>query len=106
MQLIIGNYNYSTWSMRPWLFQDFHNLPIQVERVCLFTDDTRATLDKHFSNQKVPLLIDGDLDIWDSIAILEYLGEKFPETNPWPEDTKRAALPERLVPKCIRALWR
>ena len=56
--------------------------------LCLFTGEIRSTLDKHFSNQKAPLLLDGDLDIWDSIAMLEYFGEKFPETSPWPDDAK------------------
>jgi len=86
MQLIIGNYNYSTWSLRPWLFVDHHDLPVEIVQMRLFSPELLATLDRHFSNGKVPLLLDGNIEIWDSIAILEYLGEKFPTSNPWPAD--------------------
>jgi len=84
MQLIIGNCNYSTWSMRPWLYAHYHQLPIDIVGMNLFSDELLAKLEGHFSNGKVPLLLDGDIEVWDSIAILEYFGEKFPQTDPWP----------------------
>ncbi len=86
MKLIIGNYNYSTWSLRAWLFVHLHNLPVEIVRMPLFTEQMRMTLESHFSNQKVPLLLDGEIEVWDSLAILEYLGEQFPETGAWPQD--------------------
>ncbi len=92
MKLIIGNYNYSTWSLRAWLFVHFHQLPVEVIRIPLDTDQMRVTLEPHFSNQKVPLLLDGALEVWDSLAILEYLGEKFPETLPWPKNASARAV--------------
>jgi glutathione S-transferase len=90
--LIIGNQNYSTWSMRPWLFVKYHELDVDIEKVTLFTDQTRQKLANHFSNGKVPLLIDGDLEVWDTMAILEYLAEKFPHTRAWPDDVEARAV--------------
>jgi glutathione S-transferase len=98
MKLIIGNYNYSTWSLRAWLYVHYHQLPVEVERIPLDTDQMRETLEPHFSNRKVPLLIDGELEVWDSMAILEYLGEKFPETSPWPKN-----LAARAVARAVSA---
>ncbi len=86
MRLIIGNANYSTWSMRPWVFVHRHDLPVTVEFHDLFTDDMSAALSDRFSNGKVPVLVDDGFEVWDSLAVLEYLGERFPETAPWPAD--------------------
>ena len=85
MELIIGNYNYSSWSMRPWLFVHKYSLPLKVIRYDLDTPEMHNVLSERFSNGKVPVLVGGDTDIWDSLAILEYLGERFPHTNPWPD---------------------
>ena len=91
MKLIIGNQNYSTWSMRPWLFIKHHNLDVEIEKLVLFASETVDKLSQYFSNGKVPLLTDGDLEIWDSLAILEYLAEKFPDCRGWPlEPSARA----------------
>jgi glutathione S-transferase len=92
MKLIIGNQNYSSWSMRPWLFINYHKLDVEFEKLVLFTEQTREKLGHHFSNGKVPLLVDGDLEVWDTMAILEYLSEKFPETRAWPQDTAARAV--------------
>lgn len=92
MQLIIGNYNYSTWSMRPWLFVHKHKLPVEVMRYGLSTDQMRDMLSERFSNGKVPVLLDGTTEVWDSIAILEYLGERFPKSQPWPDDPRARAV--------------
>ena len=98
MKLIIGNYNYSTWSMRPWLFVHYHQLPVDIVSMRLFSEQLIAELDHHFSNGKVPLLLDGELEVWDSLAILEYLGERFPHTSPWP-----AASEARAVARAVSA---
>jgi glutathione S-transferase len=97
-KLVIGNQNYSTWSMRPWLFVKYHELDVEIEKVTLFTDETRQKLADHFSNGKVPLLIDGNLEIWDTLAILEYLAEKYPHTRAWPE-----AVEARAVARAVTA---
>ncbi len=98
MELIIGDYNYSTWSMRPWVFIHKHALPVTVHRYGLSSDEIRGVLAQCFSDGKVPVLRDGDNEIWDSFAILEYLGERFPETRAWPE-----ALTARAVARSVSA---
>ena len=92
MKLVIGNQNYSSWSMRAWIYVAYHDLDVEIEKICLFTDQAREKLDQHFSNGKVPLLVDGDLEVWDTLAILEYLAERFPETFGWPEDSQARAV--------------
>lgn len=92
MKLLIGNQNYSTWSMRPWLFIKHHDLDIEIEKLTLFSSATEEKLSQHFSNGKVPLLLDDDVEIWDTISILEYLNEKFPACQGWPSDVSTRAV--------------
>ena len=84
MKLIIGDYNYSSWSMRPWMFIKYHQLDVDVERLMFESDELAQRLDGLFSNGKVPVLIDDDLEIWDTLAILEYLNERFPDCQGLP----------------------
>ena len=63
MKLIIGDYNYSSWSMRPWMFIKYHQLDVDVERLMFESDELAQRLDGLFSNGKVPVLIDDDLEI-------------------------------------------
>ena len=98
MELIIGDYNYSTWSMRPWLFVHKHSLPVEIQRYGLSSSTMEQVLTKRFSAGKVPVLLDDGKDIWDSLAILEYLGERFPGTNPWPQ-----AIGERAIARSVCA---
>jgi glutathione S-transferase len=86
MKLVIGNKNYSSWSMRPWLALRGCNIPFEEIFVPLYTDD-KADKDRILSFSpagKVPILIDGDVTVWDSLAIIEYLAERFPEAGLWP----------------------
>lgn len=92
MKLIIGDYNYSTWSMRPWLFVHKHNLPVEVKRYDLCSKNLHQALSDRFSNYKVPVLLDNDTEVWDSLAILEYLGECFSGTQPWPKNPEARAV--------------
>ena len=88
LKLVIGNKNYSSWSMRPWLALRANNIPFEETFIPLYTN-VQADKEKILSfshSGKVPALIDGDVTVWDSLAIIEYLAEKFPETRPWPED--------------------
>src|SRR4051794_22885376 len=88
LKLVIGNKNYSSWSMRPWLALRANNIPFEEIFVPLYTDD-KADKDRLLSFNpagKVPALIDGDVTVWDSLSIIEYLAEKFPRTALWPED--------------------
>ena len=88
LTLVIGNKNYSSWSMRPWLALRANNIPFEEVFIPLYTDnpaDKQRILS--FSRAgKVPALIDGDITVWDSLAIIEYLAERFPEAKLWPED--------------------
>ncbi|WMT71708.1 glutathione S-transferase family protein [Bradyrhizobium sp. Ash2021] len=88
LKLVIGNKNYSSWSMRPWLALRANNIAFDEVLIPLYTDD-KADKDRILSFSragKVPALIDGDVTIWDSLAIIEYIAEKFPEIRLWPED--------------------
>ena len=90
-QLFIGNKNYSTWSMRPWLL--FTQAGIAFKEHLIQFDSFAA--DSHFKTAilkfnptgKVPVLVDGDIVVWDSLAICEYVAEQHPELTLWPQDT-------------------
>ncbi|WP_422088205.1 glutathione S-transferase family protein [Variovorax sp.] len=89
-KLYIGNKNYSSWSMRPWVLMKQAGIPF--EEVMVRFDSFEA--DSKFKSviaainpvAKVPVLVDGDLAIWDTLAIAEYLAETFPEKQLWPRD--------------------
>jgi len=86
MKLVIGNKNYSSWSLRPWLAMRAKGIAFDEERVALNQPQTRARLLGHSPSGKVPVLVDEDIAIWDSLAIVEYLAEKFPQARLWPTD--------------------
>ncbi|MDX2503863.1 MAG: glutathione S-transferase family protein [Gammaproteobacteria bacterium] len=92
LSLIIGNKNYSSWSLRPWLWMKHLDIPFVEKRVPLFTEQTNSQLEQYYSNYKVPVLLDGEFIVWDSLAILEYLAEKFPQHQGWPENFKDRAM--------------
>jgi len=87
LKLVIGNKNYSSWSMRPWLALRANNIAFEEVFIPLYTGDADKQRILGFSRAgKVPTLIDGDVTVWDSLAIIEYLAERFPEAGLWPED--------------------
>ena len=92
MILVIGNKRYSSWSLRPWLLLKHFNIPFEEKLIGLDQPTTAAEIAKYSPSGKVPTLIDGDLTIWDSMAIAEYLNEKFPDKKMWPQDQKLRAL--------------
>jgi glutathione S-transferase len=91
MRLIIGNKNYSSWSLRAWLLLRSKNIPFKEERIPLDLPDTKQRILTYSPAGKVPVLIDGDLMIWDTLSIAEYLAEKFPERGIWPADSAARA---------------
>jgi glutathione S-transferase len=87
LKLIIGNKNYSSWSMRPWLALKANQIAFEEVFIPLYTGDTDKKRILGFTPAgKVPALLDGDVTIWDSLAIIEYAAERFPQTRLWPED--------------------
>jgi glutathione S-transferase len=91
MTLVIGNKNYSSWSLRPWLFLKYHGIAFEEIRISLYQADSKSRILGFSPSGKVPVLIDGGLKVWDSLAIMEYLAERFPETQAWPEDQAERA---------------
>jgi glutathione S-transferase len=88
LTLVIGNKNYSSWSMRPWLALRASNIPFEEVFIPLYTDNPadKARILSFSRAGKVPALVDGDITVWDSLAIIEYLAERFPDAKLWPAD--------------------
>ena len=96
LTLIIGNKNYSSWSLRPWIFLRHFQIPFIEKKISLFTDTMEQELSDYFSDSKVPVLQDGDLIVWDSLAILEYVSEQYIEGRGWPENKNARAMARSL----------
>lgn len=82
--LVIGNKNYSSWSLRPWLVLKQAGIRFDEIRISLYNEESRARIMRYSPSGKVPALIDGDITVWESLAICEYLAEKFPDKEFWP----------------------
>ncbi len=92
MKLVIGTRKWSSWSMRPWLVLKRVGAGFDETLVTLRTPETSAALEPYSPSAQCPVLIDGDLSVWDSLAICEYLADRFPEARLWPADIKARAL--------------
>jgi glutathione S-transferase len=93
MELVIGTKLWSTWSMRPWLALKHAGVPFQETLITLRQGEiTDAELAKHSPSKLIPVLKDGELVVWDSLAICEYLAETFPDAKLWPDDPVLRAL--------------
>lgn len=95
MQLYIGNKNYSSWSMRPWVLMTHAGIAFEEVKLRLSFDDGSAfkkALSAVTPAGRVPVLVDRDLSVWDTLAISEYLAERFPERRLWPDDVKQRAV--------------
>ena len=88
LKLVIGNKNYSSWSMRPWLALRASDIAFEEVFIPLYTGDKadKQRILGFTRSGKVPALIDGDVTVWDSLPIIEYVAERFPEAGLWPED--------------------
>jgi len=91
LTLVIGNKNYSSWSFRPWIDMKAAGLPFDEVVISLNAEDFKARVSKISGTGKVPVLVDGDVQVWESLAILEYLAEKFPAAKLWPADAAARA---------------
>lgn len=86
LTLVIGNKNYSSWSLRPWLFLKHNDIQFEEVLIPLYEASSKARLLEYSPAGLVPTLLHGDKPIWDSLAILEFLAESFPAVNGWPEE--------------------
>jgi glutathione S-transferase len=94
LQLVIGNKNYSSWSMRPWVLMTQLGLPFEEVKLRFdFSDNSpfRQAVAKISPVGSVPVLVDDGFSVWDSLAINEYLHEKFPQAGVWPAATRDRA---------------
>ncbi|HEU6442315.1 MAG TPA: glutathione S-transferase family protein [Microvirga sp.] len=89
--LVIANKCYSSWSLRPWLLMRQLGVAFDETLIPLDLPDTKEKVLKHSPAGKVPILIDGEATVWESIAIMEYVGEAF-GAPVWPEDRKARAM--------------
>jgi glutathione S-transferase len=85
LTLVIGNKNYSSWSMRPWVALRAAGIAFDEVSIPLYTGDAdKQRILRYTRSGKVPVLIDGDITVWDSLAIIEYAAECFPDAGLWP----------------------
>jgi glutathione S-transferase len=97
LTLVIGNKNISSWSMRPWLVARAFGIPFTEVRVLLDQADTAANIARYSDAGRVPVLVAGEITVWDSLAIAEYLAEQFPDKHLWPQDVAARALARSVV---------
>lgn len=90
-KLIIGNKNYSSWSLRPWLLMKESGIDFDEHRIALDTPETAKQIAEFSTAGKVPVLLLDDTTVWDSLAIAETLAERWPEKQLWPEDAAERA---------------
>jgi glutathione S-transferase len=90
--LVIGNKNYSSWSLRPWLAMRQFGLDFDEVRIALYTPESPAKIRQYSPSGKVPVLLENTVTVWDSLAICEYLTEQFPAIHWWPEDRTARAI--------------
>jgi len=86
LTLVLGNKNYSSWSLRPYLALAHHKVPFEEIVIPLYEGDYKLAILQHSPAGKVPVLIDGEIAVWESLAILDYLAEKFAKLALWPAD--------------------
>ena len=86
LKIVVGNKNYSSWSLRGWLMLKKTRQPFEEVVVGLDRPDTAENIRKYSPSGRVPVLLSGDVTIWDSLAIGEYLAETYPAAKLWPQD--------------------
>jgi glutathione S-transferase len=89
--LLIGNKNYSSWSLRPWIAMKAAGIAFAEQVISLDASDFQERVRKISATGKVPALADGETQVWESLAILEYLAEKFPQARLWPAEPSARA---------------
>ena len=97
MRLVIANKNYSSWSLRPWLVATHFAVPFEETLVVLDEPDSAENIRRYSPSGRVPCLVDGDIVVWESIAVIEYLAERFPDRAIWPAAPVARALARSIV---------
>ena len=92
MKLVIANKAYSSWSLRPWILMKALDIPFTEDVIPLDTPEFRPRVDAYQAGSTVPILVDGDVVVWESLAIMDELAERFPNKAVWPKDRKARAL--------------
>ncbi|MGB8277814.1 MAG: glutathione S-transferase family protein [Methylovirgula sp.] len=96
LTLVIANKAYSSWSFRPYFLMRYFDIPFAEIVVPLGEETTRAEILRYTPSGKCPVLIDEDLVIWDSLAIIEYLAETYPDIGIWPRSRAARAMARAL----------
>ena len=91
LRLLIGNKNYSSWSLRPWIAMKVAGIPFEETVIPLYEPGSRERVLVVSPTGKVPALTDGDTHVWESLAIFEYLAERFPDAALWPPESRPRA---------------
>ena len=86
LTLVIGNKNYSSWSLRAWLYLRLNDISFDEIRLPLDTLQFQQEIYTYSPSGKVPALIHGKVRVWDSLAIIEYVYRNFPDSANWPQD--------------------
>ncbi|MBB1489203.1 glutathione S-transferase family protein [Oceanospirillum sediminis] len=97
MELIIGNKNYSSWSLRAWFMLKAFDLPFTERRLALFEDEFYNEIARYAPSGKVPALIDNGIKVWDSLAICEYVNDNYIEGKGWPAEVADKAMARSVV---------
>ncbi|MFT4256117.1 MAG: glutathione S-transferase family protein [Pseudoxanthomonas sp.] len=95
--LVIGNKNYSSWSLRPWLLLRHFGVDFEEIRLPLDTPEFHARIGQYSPTARVPALQDGELSLWDSLAICEYANERWLDGRGWPQDRAARAVARAAV---------
>jgi glutathione S-transferase len=90
-KLVIGNKNYSSWSMRPWLLLKNFDIPFEEINIALYQNNTAEKLGPYSPSLKVPALLHSETTVWDSMAICEYISEQMLDGRGWPANPKKRA---------------
>jgi len=111
LTLTIGDKNISSWSLRPWVLLTQADIPFTEENIKLYRPGSREILMEKSPSGFVPFLTHGDVKIWDSLAIMEYVAELFPEKRLWPEDAGARAVARSVAAEMhsgfsvLRTVW-
>ncbi|PSC05120.1 glutathione S-transferase [Alsobacter soli] len=97
MKLVIANKAYSSWSLRPWILMRALGIPFDEDLIPLDTPEFRPRVDAYGAGRTVPILVDGDVTVWESLAIMDYLADRFPQKAVWPADIKARAFARTIA---------